>query len=180
MQKEILKIVNAIEPFDAQEAEHLAYARVWIESAEGLFRTHKPATPDPHLVSYFLLFDEAANKVLLVDHKKADLWLPTGGHVEPDEHPKDTVIREAKEELHIEADFLIDDPIFLTVTKTQGTVARHTDVSLWYILRGSSLQCYEYDPDEFSEIRWFLLNELPYSRTDPHLKRFIEKLKVRA
>ncbi len=45
-------------------------------------------------------------KLLLVDHKKAGLWLPSGGHVEIDEHPQTTVQREVREELGIEATFL--------------------------------------------------------------------------
>ncbi|MGV9748387.1 NUDIX domain-containing protein [Rhodococcus zopfii] len=40
-----------------------------------------------------------------MDHIGAGLWLPTGGHVEPGEHPLDTAIRETREELGIDADF---------------------------------------------------------------------------
>lgn len=39
-------------------------------------------------MSYFLVASDT--QVLLVDHKNAQLWLPTGGHVEPGEHPRDT------------------------------------------------------------------------------------------
>ena len=53
--------------------------------------------------------------VLLVNHINAGLWLPPGGHVEPDEHPAQTASREALEELGIAerpASFgdLADDP----------------------------------------------------------------------
>ena len=70
---------------------------------------------------------------LLVDHKKAELWLPPGGHVDPGEDPQETFRREAMEELGIDAEFLFDKPILLTMTKTVGYVAKHTDVSLWYL-----------------------------------------------
>ena len=40
-----------------------------------------------------------------MDHKKAELWLPSGGHVEIDEDPTDTVTRECMEELSVAADF---------------------------------------------------------------------------
>ena len=33
-------------------------------------------------MSYFALIDEQRGKLLLVDHKFAGLWLPSGGHVE--------------------------------------------------------------------------------------------------
>ena len=56
-----------------------------IESGSPIFRIQKPDVPNKHLVSYFVLFDEHNRKILLVDHKKALLWLPSGGHVEIDE-----------------------------------------------------------------------------------------------
>jgi 8-oxo-dGTP diphosphatase len=57
----------------------------------------------------------------------------TGGHLEVEEHPIDAVKREIREELNIEAKFLIDHPLFLTVTVTVGLTSGHRDVSLWCI-----------------------------------------------
>jgi len=37
-------------------------------------------------------------KVLLHKHKKLGIWLPLGGHIEPNELPEEAVVREAKEE----------------------------------------------------------------------------------
>lgn len=36
------------------------------------------------------------NKVLLIHHKKLNLWLPPGGHIEKNETPDDAVKREFK------------------------------------------------------------------------------------
>nr|MBA3817113.1 NUDIX hydrolase [Parachlamydiaceae bacterium] len=113
---------------------------------------------------------------LLVDHKKAELWLPPGGHVDPGEDPKETVIREAKEELGIEAEFLTHEPILLTVTKTVGNVTKHTDVSLWFILKVDPSQVLDYDSSEFHQIRWFEIDDIPFEKSDPQLKRFIQKM----
>ncbi|MFI5343447.1 MAG: NUDIX domain-containing protein [Chlamydiales bacterium] len=50
-----------------------------------------------------LLSTKRKNNIFnLVDHKKANLWLPAGGHVEPNEHPRETVKREILEELSIQ------------------------------------------------------------------------------
>ena len=138
--------------------------------------SREPATPETHLVSYFILVDQEQNKVLLTDHKKSGLWLPAGGHVELNEHPKETVKREILEELGIQADFLSHDPLFLTVTKTVGETAGHTDVSFWYVLRGNASDALSYDKEEFHQIRWFLPTEIPYPRTDPHMSRLMQKL----
>ena len=37
----------------------------------------------------------------LIKHKKLGLWLPVGGHVEPNEVPDDAMAREAKEEANL-------------------------------------------------------------------------------
>jgi NTP pyrophosphohydrolases including oxidative damage repair enzymes len=172
---EILATISAIEPFDALEEQHIQETLTWIKSGAPLFRIQKPAIPDKHLVAYFLLFDEEAKKVLLVDHKKAQLWLPTGGHVEIDEHPRAAALRECQEELGIAAELWHPEPIFLTSTKTVGLTAGHTDVSLWYVMRGSSEQGYHFDAEEFNCINWFGFNTIPYATSDPHMRRFISK-----
>ena len=103
LRREILEDVRSIEPLDDLEAEHQRDAIEWIESGAELCRQVKPATPPKHLVSYFVLTDD--DHFLLVEHRNAGLWLPTGGHVEPDERPSETARREAKEELGIEPGF---------------------------------------------------------------------------
>ena len=85
---QIKETIFSIAPFNKKEEQDLLFTKDWLDSGAEIFRIAKPATPDPHLVSYFLLLDPKANEVLLVDHKKAGLWLPTGGHVELNEHRK--------------------------------------------------------------------------------------------
>ncbi|MCX6744116.1 MAG: NUDIX domain-containing protein [Candidatus Parcubacteria bacterium] len=38
------------------------------------------------------------NKVLLHLHKKLNIWIPVGGHIDRDELPQETAVREIKEE----------------------------------------------------------------------------------
>jgi len=176
IRSQITDLIGQIQPFDELEKSQIDFIQSWLASGVEIFRIEKPATPDTHLVSYFTLIDEAKNKILLVDHKNAGLWLPSGGHVEPNEHPKDTVRREIIEELGIQADFLQEDPFFVTVTKTVGMTAGHTDVSLWYLLKGDSEEILEYDQEEFNSIRWFRIDEIPFEKSDPQMRRFIKKL----
>ena len=178
IRNEIHRLVSAIEPFDDEEANHIEFVKKWIESGAEIFRIEKPAIPNIHLVSYFVLVDQNENKVLLTDHKKSGLWLPAGGHVEPNEHPQETVKREIVEELGIEAEFLLLNPFFLTLAKTVGSTAGHTDISLWYLVKGKASDSLEYDEREFNQIEWFSPHDIPYSRTDPHMSRFMQKLQL--
>ena len=174
MRAEIREEVELIQPLDELERESKLDVLAWIDSGAELCRLEKPATPPKHLISYFAVVDD--DHLLLVDHINAELWLPTGGHVDPGEHPRDTALREAEEELSIEGEFLKEGPIFVTVTETVGKTAGHTDVSLWYVLRGDRKANLDFDDSEFHEIRWFHKNDVPLDRTDKHMSRFLQKL----
>lgn len=165
--------MDGVQPFDDLERESQRDILAWIDSGEELCRLEKPATPPKHLVAYFVIVD--GDHLLLVDHKNAELWLPTGGHVDPGEHPRDTVLREAAEELSIEGEFLREGPVFVTVTDTVGKTAGHADVSLWYVLRGNRRATLAFDEAEFHRIEWFHKTDVPLHRTDKHMARFLRK-----
>ncbi|TCK22155.1 NUDIX hydrolase [Pseudonocardia endophytica] len=175
------ELVRSIDPADELEAEHRRDTLRWLEGTEDVFRRVKPATPSRHLVSYIAVVDHADHSSLLVDHVKSGLWLPPGGHVEPDEHPAATADREAREELGIDAGFVHDPPrpSFLTVTRTVGTGDRHTDVSLWFVTAGTRGMPVTIDRTEFTEARWWAHRdalECGPGRLDPHYQRFVTKI----
>jgi 8-oxo-dGTP pyrophosphatase MutT (NUDIX family) len=114
--------------------------------------------------------------MLLVDHKNAGLWLPPGGHVEMGEHPRSTVARELREELGIRANHEIHSPLMVTCTTTVGLAAGHTDVSLWYVVHADCTHALNVDHAEFESVKWFGFADLPFERSDPHLRRFVQKL----
>jgi 8-oxo-dGTP pyrophosphatase MutT (NUDIX family) len=174
-------IVARIDPVDDLEAGHIKDTLDWIRSGAPLFRLKSPADPPKHLVSYFVLYDQAVGKIMLIDHIKAQSWLPTGGHVELDEDPKYTVVREADEELAIAAEFSQDfgeTPFFITVTNTKGS-GSHIDVSLWYVIKGDATQALAYDPAEMNGYKWLSPREIlatDIHALDPHMHRFVRKM----
>lgn len=181
----ITELVSGIGPTDEFGRERRRNALSWLAGTDDIFRRVKPLTPSPHLVSYFLLVDRSAGSVLLCDHRLSGLWLPTGGHVEPGEHPLDTVRREAVEELGITArlDATFGDmPFFLTMTETVGLPAiRHVDVSLWFALAGRVGQPLHPDSREFVQVRWWTAADLRHvgpDRIEPHLLRALDALEL--
>ena len=44
--------------------------------------------------------------ILLVNHKRIGAWVPPGGHIEPDEMPEETVVREILEETGVAVEVL--------------------------------------------------------------------------
>ena len=166
----------AIEPQDALERQQWQQARDWVASGAELCRLHKPATPAQHLVSYFVLDD--GQHLLLVDHHNAGLWLPTGGHVDPGEHPRATVQRELLEELGLALPAPVGPPLMLTIGTTVGLTAGHTDVSLWYRVSARRDQPLHWDRSEFADARWFAFDQLPLARCEPQLQRYVARLRA--
>jgi 8-oxo-dGTP pyrophosphatase MutT (NUDIX family) len=56
--------------------------------------------------SVFVVSD---SKVLLLEHKKIASWLPPGGHVEENELPNETAVREVKEETGLDVELIVTD-----------------------------------------------------------------------
>lgn len=178
--KELQTLIETIDPLDAKEIFDRQDTIEWVKGKQPLFRIQKPDVPPKHLVSYFAIIDPKTNKMLLQDHLLAKLWVPAGGHVDPDENPAETVRRECEEELGIDAVFLGKPiPHFITVTKTNGH-GSHTDVSLWYVLQTDESTPLTIEPGKFAEIRWWSIDEIlsnPIEKFDPELHRFIIKIR---
>lgn len=174
MRAAIREEVELIQPLDGLEQHTKLDVLDWIDSGVELCRREKPATPPKHLISYFAVVD--GDHILLVDHINAELWLPPGGHVDPGEHPRDTALREAQEELFLDGEFLKEGPVFVTITETVGKTAGHTDVSLWYVLRGDRRSGVKFDDSEFHDAKWFHKDDVPLDRADRQMSRFLQKL----
>ncbi|GGK36286.1 hypothetical protein GCM10010124_31120 [Pilimelia terevasa] len=178
----IADLATRVTPIDHREDADRADILAWVASGQPLFRTAKPDVPAKHLAVYFVLLDEPSGSVLLVDHIKAGCWLPPGGHVDPDEDPAVTAVREAAEELGIDARFYpkLGDgqPLFLSVTRTRGP-GSHTDVTMWFVMTGDRDTPMTGDPAEFARTDWFSLDQITAwapDASDPHIQRFVAKL----
>jgi 8-oxo-dGTP pyrophosphatase MutT (NUDIX family) len=148
----LLALLPEIVPGDDLEREHLERTRSWVASGADLYRRGSIDVPPIHLVVYFAPLTPDRRQLLLAAHRKAGLWLPPGGHVEPGEHPWTTVTRECAEELHLPAtpsQVTGPAPAFVTVTRTRNRHP-HTDVTLWFPLETTPEQITSYDSGEFT------------------------------
>jgi 8-oxo-dGTP pyrophosphatase MutT (NUDIX family) len=172
-------LVSAIKPADDLEAQHRESTLAWLSATDDVFRRVKPAVPDRHLVSYVLPMDPSDGALLLVAHRNAGLWLPPGGHVEPDEHPALTAGRELAEELGVPGDAVAAEPAFLASNVTVGIDAGHTDIGLWFVAEVGRDTRLTPDEGEFADVRWWTRAELAAAdpaEFDPHLGRFLDKI----
>lgn len=169
-------LVAAMTPGDRAEAASLRYALDWIDSGARLWRDGGAADPPVHLVAYIAPVDFARESVLLVDHRKAGLWLPPGGHIEPCEAPEFAAVREAREELGIDVRGRLRGPLLLTVARTVGAGPRHTDISLWYAAVADEHEPLRLDAGEFAGAGWHRWAGLPGARLGTGIDRFVSRL----
>jgi len=99
LNKQLLRILNQISvtPNDP-DMEIVESFQKRINSDNDLIRDENPLD---HFCVMIVPFDKKSRKVFLGHHKKADDWIPPGGHIERNETPIESAIREAKEELDI-------------------------------------------------------------------------------
>ena len=109
------------------------------------------------------------NKVLLIHHKKLNLWLPVGGHIEKDETPDEAMIREAKEEIGIDVEIhnMSELPFGSNVSKNLAVpfhvnvhkAGDHEHCCFFYLCtcKNNSL---EIDKNEVNGFQWFNSDEL--------------------
>lgn len=61
---------------------------------------------------YIVSLISGVKKLLLHKHKKLNMWLPVGGHIEFGETPIDAAIREAKEESDLDIEIVTQEKLF--------------------------------------------------------------------
>ena len=121
--------------------------------------TKKEHTP-AHFCSFFVPYNPQTHSIFVVHHKKAQDWIPPGGHIDPGESPLQTVHREYHEELGVvlkkEPIHLIDASI-TDITHPLGYCNKHYD--FWYVVSTDTVN-FKYDKGEFYDAGWYPIDHV--------------------
>ncbi|HLC52312.1 MAG TPA: NUDIX domain-containing protein [Candidatus Nanoarchaeia archaeon] len=120
------------------------------------------------------------DKVLLIHHNKLDLWLPVGGHINPNETPDMAIKREAKEEVNLDIELigkssipLVGDAakenLALPFHSNLHSVGDHDHYCLFYLAKAKNPQELRYN-HELKGAEWF-------SKADLRQKKVLEDVK---
>ena len=165
--------LRRIKPLDEQEEKDIAETVEWLKLGGHI---HKPDNMEQHLGVLTQVLSPDRESVYLINHKKAQMWLPPGGHVDKDVSLQEAVRNEIREELNIEAAFIDENSFFHTRTLTQGSNAGHIDVTYWFMLEGDTSMQYEVQEKEASGSKWFKIQELLDDLNFSHLHRSLKKI----
>ena len=144
-----------------------------LDDKKGLIR---PENPQDHICVYFLPFELTSKSIYLGFHKKADFWIPPGGHIEENESPVETIRREFFEELDYK---LVDEKIelfdltIIDIKNPKQICKRHWD--MWYLVHMRKID-FKFDKREFYAGRWYKIEKsLPLIKFEDY-KATIKKL----
>lgn len=123
----------------------------------------RPLTRDEgesdHFCTIFIPLVRSSARVFIGHHIKSGLWIPPGGHIDKDETPFETAVRECKEELATtitSADLTLIDCSYAPIMN-RPKCSRHLD--LWYALTCWQEVPFDYDNGEFHEAGWYSIEE---------------------
>src|SRR3989344_916117 len=118
-------------------------------------------------VDVFIVHDK---KVLLIFHKKHNMWLQIGGHIELNEDSDEALFREVKEECGLDIEIIgerepkfemkgtkfLYAPIFMNIHDINET---HKHIGLIYFAKAKSDK-FTLSKREHTDIRWFSKEDL--------------------
>ncbi len=135
--------------------------------------------PITHFGVYFAPYDGNSKEVFIGHHKKADMWLFNGGHIEPGENAIETMLREMDEEWGVVVNQdIIGDPQMLTITTIDNPrqkCKKHYDI--WYFIPMDK-ETFLPDPikllDPYYKIEWMSIDSAQKLITDLNTHKALE------
>lgn len=127
--------------------------------------------PESHFCVYFAAVDPKHKEVFIGHHKKANLWLFTGGHIDRGETLEEAVSREIWEEWGQRiASGDIPQPSLLTITRWMKSTSCKTHFDIWHFFPAEK-ERFRVDQskisEEFHEIGWHRIEDILEKLTDP-------------
>ncbi len=135
-----------------------------------------------HITGSGLILDKVNERVLLMYHRKLQLWLQMGGHGEGELDPSHIALREAIEESALpDLTFFpfSKQPMFVDVDAhtipARHDVPEHYHLDFRYLLLTSSPEKIRLPHAEAHDLRWYSFAEIPALPLKPATLRLVKK-----
>lgn len=130
-----------------------------------------------HVTSSAWLFDTAGERVLLTHHKKLDIWVQLGGHMEGESSVLDSALREAREESGIDGIGVCSDALFdidIHEIPARGKDPAHLHYDCRFVLQTLSTDEFVLT-QESHELRWVNVAEVSALTEEESVVRMVRK-----
>ncbi len=129
-----------------------------------------------------------SNKVLLVYHKKLDVWLYSGGHIEENENPDEALLREVKEETGLDIEIISNKDEYLSDKKNDvkslhlpyvflcELVGDHYHNDLIYLCKIKEKAKLKFNENESSGIGFFSYDEIKNMKLFDNFRVLLKKV----
>lgn len=133
-----------------------------------------------HITASAWVINHTRNKALLTHHKKLNIWVQLGGHIEPED--KDIMCaceRELKEESGLSQFRILSRDIFdidvHSIPMNSKGFPEHFHFDIRFIFEANSNEMINFDQEESNDVQWIYLNEIKKFTTEPSIWRMVEK-----
>ena len=135
-----------------------------------------------HFCASAFVIDPLTKKVLLVHHKKFNKWNQPGGHIEDNEKPEETAIREVYEETGLKADTLRKEPFMISILpveshfKNNQFVSSHLHFDIIYLMEVDDSLFFKKSDDECLDIKWISFHDIEKEKFCYFIKPIVMKM----
>lgn len=120
------------------------------------------------------------NKVLLIHHGKLNIWIPVGGHIDPNESPDQAIHREVKEETNLDIELIgktdipkignIKEQTALPFYTNIHSVGDHDHYCLYYVCQATNATALQIN-NELKDFEWFTKDDLVQEKIPVDVQR---------
>ncbi len=130
-----------------------------------------------HITGSAWILNSARNKTVLTHHRKLNLWLQTGGHLEEGEEPREGAIREGMEETGLTSLRSIQKTLFdldIHLIPARGDQPAHYHFDMRFLLEALGNESLVISR-ESRDLRWVDLEDVPqYNRSESVLRMVLK------
>ena len=133
---------------------------------------------DGHFTASAWIVDQHKNKVLMTHHKKLNMWLQLGGHIDEEKDLLSAALREAREESGLENFKIISDQIFdldIHDIPKINSHPPHTHYDVRFLFEANSKNEKVVVSEESNDVAWIEISKVCEKNSELSIKRMVDK-----